>query len=59
MGELVNMEEWVERRETAPNKREIYKRLGEIAMDIILLESEKARLESLLWPNESTYTKWG
>ena len=48
MGEIINMQEWVERRETQPTKREIYKRLGEISMDILLLESERSRLESLL-----------
>lgn len=48
MGVLIDMEEWVERRENQPTKREIYKRLGEITMEIILLRSEEARLHHLL-----------
>ena len=48
MGELIHMEEWVERKPLEPTTAEIYKRIEEIDMDIMLLMAERARLESQL-----------
>lgn len=46
--EVIDMQEWVERKATEPTKRDIYKRLGEISIEVALLLSERERLESLL-----------
>lgn len=49
VGECMNvtgMEEWIERKTLEPTKPEIYKRIEEIDMEIMILMSERARLES-------------
>lgn len=45
MGELINMVEYVEQKELNPTMAQKYRRLGEISLEITMLEIERARLE--------------
>ncbi|HRJ06887.1 MAG TPA: hypothetical protein PK911_05070 [Candidatus Saccharibacteria bacterium] len=47
MGELISMAEYLERK-TGPSRQDISKRLAEIAVEQMLLASEKIRLQEQL-----------
>lgn len=47
MGELISMAEYLERK-TAPSRQDISKRLADIAIEQMLLASEKLRLQEQL-----------
>lgn len=47
MGELIDMNEWLERDAMRPSRKRALKRMSEISVEIVLLESEYARLEQL------------
>ncbi len=44
---VINMQDWLEKK-SSPNKHEIRKRIADIAIEIMLLESEKQALERQL-----------
>lgn len=48
MGEIIHLEEYIEQKELDPTKQQIYRRLGQIGVEISLLEMEQARLENML-----------
>lgn len=43
---VTSMEAWIERKTLEPSKPEIYKRIEEIDMEIMLLQTERAMLEN-------------
>ena len=47
MGEVISMQEYLERK-TAPTADDLRKRIAAIAIEQVLLGSEKARLEAQL-----------
>lgn len=52
-GEVISMQEYLERKTAPPPKREeITERLAQIALDQLLLQSEKHRLERQLFGPE-------
>lgn len=48
MGELIPLIEYIEQKELDPTKQQIYRRLGQIGVEISMLEIEQARLENML-----------
>ena len=46
MGELINLDDYRERKARSV-PADVQRRIAEIALDIVLLQSEKARLEGL------------
>lgn len=52
MGEVISMQEYLERK-AGPTQEDIRKRLANIAIEQMLLASEKARLQQQLKERES------
>lgn len=48
MGEVVHISDYLERKAAQRDPSEVAKRLADIALEILLLQSEKNRLEKVL-----------